>query len=176
MNLLARIFQSHRLVCLGIFGFSALMMLTAFFYFQEHLGLMPCPLCVSQRIFVILAGVIALAAVLHNADTVKINRIYSGLIMLAAMGGAAISSRQVWLQSLPESEVPACGPTLGYLYEYFPMQEVLEAMFFGEGSCAEIKWQFLGLSIPGWTLVAFIAIIAASGWLLFKRSTATTSD
>jgi disulfide bond formation protein DsbB len=44
----------------------------------------------------------------------------------------------------------------------FPLQEIMSAMFFGEGSCAEIKWQLFGISIPGWTLVAFIFLIAVS--------------
>lgn len=160
---------SHRLVNLGVFGFTAAMMLIAYFYFQKHLGLLPCPLCVSQRIFAILAGIITLIAALHNPAGWG-SKIYSGLLALAAIGGGAISSRQVWLQSLPEGEVPACGPTLGYLYEYFPLQDVLNAMFVGEGSCAEVLWTFLGLSIPAWTLVAFLAIFATAIWQLLRKA------
>lgn len=142
--------------------FTALMMLIAVFYFQETLHLLPCPLCVSQRIFAIATGVIALIAFLHNPD-VKGRKIYAALTGLAAFAGSTISSRQVWLQSLPEDQIPACGPTLDWMFETnFPMQEILGAMFFGEGSCAEIKWQFLGLSIAGWTLVAFVFLIAVS--------------
>ena len=37
-------------------------------------------------------------------------------------------------------------------------QQVLE----GSGECAEKGWVFLHLSIAGWTLVFFIAMIAAS--------------
>lgn len=160
---------SHRLVNLSIFGVTAAMMLIAFFYFQKYLGLLPCPLCVSQRIFAILAGVIALIAALHNPSGFG-RKVYSVLVALAACGGASISGRQVWLQSLPASEVPACGPTLGYLYEYFPLQDVLNAMFVGEGSCAEVLWQFLGLSIPGWTLVAFIAIAVTAIWQALRNA------
>ena len=29
----------------------------------------------------------------------------------------------------------------------------------GDGSCAEVVWSFLGISIPGWTLVGFIGLI-----------------
>lgn len=159
---------SHRLVNFGIFLYASFMMLVAFFYFQKHLGLLPCPLCVSQRIFVILAGGIALVACLHSPKGLAL-KTYSALILISAAIGATIAGRQVWLQSLPEGETPACGPTLGYLYEYFPLRDVLNAMFLGEGSCAEIKWQFLGLSIPGWTLVAFIAIILVAIWQMIRR-------
>ena len=160
---------SHRLVNLGVFVFTAAMMLIAYFYFQKYLGLLPCPLCVSQRIFAILAGVFALVAFLHNPPGYG-KRVYAVATALAAIGGAIISGRQVWLQSLPEDQVPACGPTLGYLYEYFPLQDVLNAMFIGEGSCAEVLWSFMGLSIPGWTLVAFISIILVSIWQLFRKA------
>jgi disulfide bond formation protein DsbB len=29
----------------------------------------------------------------------------------------------------------------------------------GDGSCAEVVWTFLGVSIPGWTLVGFIGLV-----------------
>lgn len=151
-----------RITNLLIAIFTALMMLIAVFYFQETLHLLPCPLCVSQRIFAMATGVIAFIAFLHN-PTGRWRKIYAALTGLAAFGGSSISSRQVWLQSLPEDQIPACGPTLDWMFEVnFPLQEILAAMFFGEGSCAEIKWQFLGLSIAGWTLVAFIFLIAVA--------------
>jgi len=159
---------SITLVNFGIFCVTTAMMLIAYFYFQKHLGLLPCPLCVSQRVFAILTGFTALLSALHNPPGVG-QKIYSVLIGLAALGGASISGRQVWLQSLPESEVPACGPTFGYLYEYFPMQDVLNAMFLGDGNCAEVHWQLLGLSIPAWTLVTFIAIISVCIWQFIRQ-------
>lgn len=153
---------SIRITNLLITIFTALMMLVAVLYFQETLHLLPCPLCVSQRIFAIATGAIALIAFIHNPQGVG-RKVYALLTALAALGGASISGRQVWLQSLPEDQIPACGPTLDWMFETnFPLQEILAAMFFGEGSCAEIKWQLFGISIPGWTLVAFIFLIAVA--------------
>ena len=161
---------SIRITHLLIAIFTALMMLIAVLYFQETLHLLPCPLCVSQRVFAIATGVIAFIAFLHNPGT-KGQKIYAVLTALAAFGGSTISGRQVWLQSLPEDQIPACGPTLDWMFEAsFPLQEILAAMFFGEGSCAEIKWQFLGLSIPGWTLVAFIFLISVSIFQFYRAS------
>jgi disulfide bond formation protein DsbB len=31
-------------------------------------------------------------------------------------------------------------------------------MLSGTGECAKVDWSFLGLSIPGWTLIAFIGL------------------
>lgn len=159
----------YRHVNFALFCYASIMMLVAFFFFQKQLGLMPCPLCVTQRIFVVMFGVIALIGAIHNPAPHK-QRIYTAVIGLSAISGAAVSGRQVYLQSLPEDQVPACGPTLPYLMEYFPFQDVLNAMFLGEGSCAEIKWQLLGLSIPGWTLVAFLFVISVCIWQLFRKA------
>ena len=159
-----------RLTNLLIALFTLIMMLVALLYFQMYLGLMPCPLCVSQRVFAILTGVIALVAFVHNPAILG-RRIYAGFTGLAALGGALVASRQVWLQSLPEDQIPACGPTLDWMLEaQFPMAEVLRAMFLGEGSCAEIKWQLMGLSIPGWTLVAFVFLIGVAIFQLIRRA------
>ena len=151
--------------------FTLAMMLIAVFYFQETLHLLPCPLCVSQRIFAIGTGVMAFIAFLHNPKSSKGQKIYALLTALFAFGGSTISGRQVWLQSLPADQIPSCGPTLDWMITAnFPLQEILASMFFGEGSCAEIKWQFLGLSIPGWTLVAFIFLISVAIFQFVRAS------
>jgi protein dithiol:quinone oxidoreductase len=157
-----------RLTYLIIAFFTLMMMIIAIFYFQKALGLLPCPMCVAQRGFTMAVGVIAMAAFLHNPGILG-QRLYSLMIIGAALGGGSVSARQVWLQSLPEDQIPACGPTLDWmLTANFPMQEIVAAMFFGEGSCAEIHWQLMGLSIPGWTLVAFILLAAAGSWQLLR--------
>ena len=133
------------------------MMLTAIFYFQKTLELDPCPLCITQRIFVILVGLISLIAFVHNPGLIG-RRIYMGLATLMACVGGGISARHVWLQSLPKDQVPACGPGLSYMFETFPFMDALKLLFQGDGNCADIVWSFLGLSIPGWTLVGFIGL------------------
>ena len=151
--------------------FTLVMMLVAVIYFQEMLHLIPCPLCVSQRVFAIGVGVVTLIAFIHNPHSRRAQKVYAGLTTLVAFGGASVSGRQVWLQSLPEDQIPACGPTLDWMFTAnFPLQEILSAMFFGEGSCAEIKWQLFGISIPGWTLVAFIFLISVAVFQFFRRA------
>jgi disulfide bond formation protein DsbB len=43
------------------------------------------------------------------------------------------------------------------MLEAFPLTEALSLVFRGSGECADVQWVFLGLTIPGWTLVIFIA-------------------
>jgi disulfide bond formation protein DsbB len=97
------------------------------------------------------------------------NRIYGGLITLIAGSGAAIAGRHVWLQSLPADQVPECGPTLDYILETFPLSKALQLVLRGSGECAKVEWQFLGISIPGWTLIAFSSFILFGLTLVLYR-------
>lgn len=133
--------------------------------FQHILGLEPCILCITQRIMVISIGLLALVAALHNPGTAGI-RAYAGLMTATAVTGGAIAIRQLWLQSLPADKVPACGPSLEYLLEVFPLIEVFQMVLLGDGNCAEVLWSLFGISIPGWTLVAFIGLAAVSTYQL----------
>lgn len=125
--------------------------------FQHVLGLEPCILCITQRIMVICIGLLALVAALHNPGIRGI-RLYAGLMAATAFTGGALAIRQLWLQSLPADLVPACGPGLGYMLEVFPLTEVLQMVLLGDGNCAEVLWTLFGISIPGWTLVAFVGL------------------
>jgi len=147
--------------CVVAMGFAVL-------FLQQALQLQPCPLCVTQRVFVILVGVFALLAFLHNPGGWG-RRVYAGLCALAAAAGAAVAGRHVWLQSLPEDLAPACGPSLGYMLETFPLSETIELVLMGDGNCAETVWTFMGLSIPTQTLILFIALLGASLFQLLRR-------
>ena len=139
-------------------GFLAcLAMLLTAGYFQFVKNLEPCPLCISQRVIVLVAGIIFLIAVLHDPKIYAI-RIYSIIGLIAALLGAGISGRHVWLQNLPPDEVPSCGPGLEYVFKHFPLSKTIELLLSGTGECAEVLWIFLGLSIPAWTFVAFILL------------------
>lgn len=162
---------NSRLLNLLLFAGCASLMVFAFFL--EYIkGLEPCPLCMSQRIVVITIGLLALIAAIHNPAKIG-TKIYAVLLVVVAAIGAGLATRQLWLQSLPADEIPACGPGLSYIVEnmeYFPLQEVLTMMLSGTGDCAEVQWVFLGLSIPGWTLVVFISIALLGLFQLLRKS------
>ncbi len=90
-------------------------------------------------------------------------------MLIAATFGAWVAGRQLWLQSLPEDQVPLCGPPLEYILEVFPFTDVLSALFMGDGNCAEIPWQFFGLSMAGWSLIFFVAFVLLSLSIIIKR-------
>lgn len=142
------------LACLG------LLLTAAYFQFVEELE--PCPLCISQRIAILAVGIVFLAAAIHNPGRTG-TRVYAVATACVALIGAGISARHVWLQNLPPAEVPECSPGLEYIFNNFPLSETVKLLLNGTGECAEVLWTFLGLSIPAWTLVAFVFL---GGWSL----------
>ena len=139
------------------------------YYMQYQMGLEPCPLCMSQRIFIIATGIIALIAFIH-ASIGQHYKSYSALSLLTSVAGGGFSLRQLYLQSLPPEQAPACGPGLGYMLENFPFMQALEIMLKGDGNCATVVWTFMGISIPGWTLAAFTGLAAISIWQLVRKN------
>lgn len=155
-----------------IFGAIALttagLMATAL-YFEHVMMLEPCPLCMTQRIWVVLMGLTCLAAFVHGPSRAGLRR-YALVAVGCAVIGSGFSLRQLYLQSLPPGEAPACGPGLSYMWENFPLADVVRAMTFGSGDCATVSWSLLGLSIPGWVLVAFVGLSVAAALAFLPRS------
>lgn len=144
-------------------------LLGAAFFLEKQMGLVPCPLCMMQRIWVGIVGIVALIAAVWGGGY----RLAATGVTLGALIGSGFSLRQLWLQSLPPDQVPACGPDLYYMVEVFPLSDVLRAMTVGTGDCAEVH-PVLGLSIPAWVLMAFIAFIIAA-ILAWRSSSASRS-
>jgi disulfide bond formation protein DsbB len=51
---------------------------------------------------------------------------------------------------------------LDYMLETLPLTDVVTKVLQGSGECAEQGWLLMGLAIPSWTFVFFIAMIAAA--------------
>jgi disulfide bond formation protein DsbB len=143
-------------VCAALLGFG--------YYLQYVQGLEPCPLCMVQRGFFYALLAVFLIAAIHDPRRVG-SAVYAALAVLFAAGGAAIASRQVWLQHLPPDKVPQCGPDLFFMLNNLPLSRTLEKLFYGSGECAAVDWKFLGLSIAGWSLAWFIALAIGAATL-----------
>jgi protein dithiol:quinone oxidoreductase len=133
------------LACVGLMAFGL--------YLQHVEHLEPCPLCIFQRYAFLATGAIALIAAIHNPGRVG-QWLYGALLIIFAGIGALIAGRQTWLQHNPPLSQD-CGPDLSYMLNSFPLGQVLPKVFQGEGDCAKVVWEFLGLSIPEWALIWF---------------------
>lgn len=143
--------------------------LLAFGLYLEHVeGLEPCPLCIVQRVEFIAVGLTCLVAAIHAPQRLG-RRLYAGLTLLFAGAGVASAGRQVWLQGLPADQLPACLPSLEYMMEALPFQDIVRLMLHGTADCAEVSWTLLGLSIPEWSLLAFAGCAAVALLQLLRR-------
>ena len=159
---------SFRRQCLA--GFAACAALLAFaLYAQFQLGLLPCPLCIFQRVAFAALGVVFLLAGLHAPRGRGGRAAWGVLALVAAAVGAAIAGRHVWLQGLPPDQVPACGPGLDWMMQTMPVAGVLREVFTGSGECANVDWAFLGLSMPAWSLAWFVLLGAWAAVAAFSR-------
>ncbi len=142
----------------NLLGFLACAALMAYALYAEHiLGLEPCPLCIFQRVAVIAVGVLFLLAAIHDPGK-KGSVLYGVLISLAALTGIGIAARHLWIQAQPPGTVAACGAGLDYMMEILPLRQVIATVLTGSGECGTINWRFLGLAMPGWVLIALVAL------------------
>lgn len=144
-----------------------ILILTGILYFQNRLGMAPCPLCIFQRMAFMGVALFCLLAAIHNPGSRGI-RVYGGLAFVSAAAGAAIAARHTFLQGRPSDMMPSCGPDLSYMMRNFPLQDVINTVFRGSGDCADLHWDLLGLSIPGWALVWFVGFMVVTGVLTWK--------
>jgi disulfide bond formation protein DsbB len=97
--------------------------------------------------------------------------VYAVLVLIGAGFGVAMAARQLWLQSLPAAQIPACGAGFDLLLAQLkahaiPFSQFMTVMLRGSGDCAQVNWRFLGLSMAGWTLIWYVLLAI---WAVLPR-------
>jgi disulfide bond formation protein DsbB len=146
--------------CAGLLGYA--------YYAQLVLHLEPCPLCIFQRVGVFALGLVFLIAAVHDPVGWG-RRVYASLLALSALATIGVAIRHLYIQSLPEGSVPACGASLDFMLKVFPLSEVLVKVLTGSGECARVTWAFLGLAMPAWVLIAALGLGAYGVWINLRR-------
>ena len=161
----------NRIINVGVF--LATVITIAIALYMEHVMLLsPCGLCITQRVFFILCGLVCLASAIHNpgADGQKL---YAFAAAAMCVFGSYFAGRQIWLQHLPEDLVPACGPGFTYIRDNFPFIELLDFLLVGDGNCAEVQFRFLGIfSIAEMSIIAFAGLFAVCLFTAFRPQSA----
>ena len=109
-------------------------------YLSLGLGLVPCELCWYQRILMYPLTVILGVAALENRT-----RVYRTALPLSVLG-AGIAAYHSWLQVSGGSETCSIG-----------------------GGCSAVQYQFLSLSVPNLSLIAFVLVSLALVAAVRKR-------
>lgn len=140
-------------------GFMACTLVVAYAYYLEVFeGLIPCPLCIIERLLMVVLGLVFLTAAIHNPRR-RVARYYGVLIFVVAGISAAMAGYHVWLQTAAgPQQIGFCLPSLHYLITFFPITEVIDQVLASPHSCGGIDWSFLGLSIAAWALLVFVGL------------------
>ena len=155
---------------LFILGFLACCGLIGGAYFLQYVvGLEPCPLCYVQRIEVFSLGLLFALTALHNPQATG-RRVYAVLLLIFSGLGIATAGRQIWLQTLPPDQLPACLPSMEYMLEAFPMMDIINKTLHGTADCAKIDWTFFGFNLAQLSLFSFCLIALLSLYLLLRKA------
>jgi disulfide bond formation protein DsbB len=160
--------QLPRLAFGAIFLACTAMVLFAIYYYQEELGLEPCPMCILSRYTFVTIAAISLVAAIHNPRGIAL-KAYGIVVALLCAAGLGVSLRHSYLQHFPP-KVESCGADLGFLLNTNPLAQALPKIFAGTGSCSKVDWRFLGLSIPEWAGVWYVIFAAAVLWVSLRRT------
>ena len=145
---------SFRLQC--FLGFLASFALIAFALAVQFIqNLIPCSLCISQRLAYAATGFWFGIAALHGPTGRAARWIYSILALLSSLAGALFAARQVWLQAHPFKAFSSCAPSFAFLRETHGWAMMFKALLFGTGDCAKIDWVLWSLTMPQWSLICF---------------------
>ena len=153
------------LVCASLLGYAL--------YVQFVQALEPCPSWICPPLAFAATGVSCLLGAWHGPRSSSGRRVYGVLAFIAAAVGIGIAGRHSWVQVFPPA-MPSCGPGWDYMIETNTWLGVVQKVLFAKGDCSTIDWSFLGLSMPMWSMVWFIALAVWALWAGFRaRKTST---
>ncbi|WP_313454945.1 disulfide bond formation protein B [Pseudomonas sp.] len=136
---------------------ASLAVLSASFYLESVIGLVPCPLCFSQRVLLGGYAAVCLGAALHDPGIAGL-RLYARMALSCAAAGALLAARHVWLQGA-NAISPVCPLPIGRIFE-MSWREVARQLLFGGPDCSALTWSFIDLTLPEWSLLAFLLLAA----------------
>jgi len=145
----SRIFTLVFLACLAILGFAL--------YLQHVERLYPCPWCIVQRLLFIAVALVSLVAALHRGGPL-VATFYAMFGAATAVGGAVAAGYHIYLQA-DEARAKACaGSVVERFLDRSDIGSWIPPLLQYDGPCTLAPWSLLGLSIPEWSLICFIAL------------------
>jgi len=154
---LSHFLQNTRLVFSAVF-LICVSVLAAALFIQHVIGLMPCALCIVQRVFFALTGISCLIGAIHNPKSTRATISYVVISILFIAAGIAAAVRQLYLQTLPLDKLPQCLPNLDYMLEVLPVIDIAKMFFYGTAECAKLDWTLLGIGIPEWSFITYTGL------------------
>ena len=123
--------------------------------FDIFFGFDPCSLCMTQRLFFLLAGIFSGLSIVHNPHLI----VYPVLSGLSSLGGTAITVQHNWLLWGPVDS-SSCGPDVLYLIDFdYPVIDILKALTVGSASCSDdLHKPFAVVALVAFLSLLYVAI------------------
>lgn len=157
-----------RLGFLAIFLFCAGSIAFAL-YHQFYHWLMPCLMCVYERLSMIGIGLLALLVFIFPAKGRWGILLRSGTVSLMALLGAGVATRHLIMQYGPPDPIASCASSLPFPINlndpFWP--EWFTAIIRPVGDCSVIDFKMFGLSMPIWVLLSCLGIALFSVLLAY---------
>ncbi|MDM3886102.1 disulfide bond formation protein B [Pseudomonas sp. BCRC 81390] len=149
---------------------AALAVLAASFQLENAPGLVPCPLCFSQRLLLGLYALLCLTAAVQAPGSRGV-RCYAWATLGCSLAGALLAARHVWLQGA-DGAFALCPVPIWRVFEQ-SWSEAARQLLLGGPECNALTWSFLDLTLPEWSLLAFLllAVPPASCLLAYRFRT-----
>lgn len=144
-------------------GLAALALLGVALYLQHVEKMAPCPLCVIQRYAFAAVAIACLGTAFLSRRAARIGAAAGAL---AALAGAAVAGRHVWIKANPAA---SCGiDPLETSLNTIPTAKLLPFLFQADGLCSTDYPPILGLSIPHWSLIWFVLFVLVLAWAALR--------
>lgn len=146
--------------------FSALVLEAIALYFQYGMDLAPCVMCIYERVAlfgIVFAGILGFIAP---------KRWFFRLLGLFVGLGSAVKGMALAIKHVDYQVNPAPWNQCTYLAEFpssFPLDKWFPLLFNPSGSCSEVTWQFLTLSMAQWIVVIFAFYTLLLLWVLLSQ-------
>lgn len=135
-------------------------------YLQQKLFLLPCNLCILQRIGLWAMGLFSLAFALVNPKKQALAITLWALSFVGILWSLGVAIRHSFMIWFPPKEIPSCGAGLDYLLQTVPALDALKLVLSSPGNCLDVSWTLFGLSIPEQSLIFFAGLALGHLWLL----------
>ncbi|GAA5785229.1 disulfide bond formation protein B [Chitiniphilus shinanonensis] len=152
------------LACCGMIGFAM--------YHQIYNWVMPCLMCVYQRLAVIVFGLLSLLAVFWKPGSRRGVMVLGTLLSLATLGGAASAIWNLRLQYGPADPNLACASSLPFPIDLNDPDwpHWLVALIRPVGSCSSVDFTLFGITMPALVLVTMLVLLGLTYALCARRN------
>ncbi|BCL75663.1 disulfide bond formation protein B [Jeongeupia sp. HS-3] len=147
--------------CVAMIGFAM--------YHQIYNWVMPCLMCVYQRLAILFIGVLALLAAVWRPERRSSVKLVGGLIILAASAGAVAAIWNLRLQYGPVDPGISCAAALPFPIDLNRWPAWLGALIRPVGDCSAVDFKLFGVSMPVWVLLTCLGLIAVTVSLCSAR-------